>query len=364
MTGAGRGDRVRPRRPRRGRAGRGRLHRRDRRPAARRHDAARRDRPRRRGGRARLLRRQLRPPDPRRAGARRRRRRSTRPGWAGSRACAPTPPGCRTPSWTRRPSSTRATRPSSRRGVDDLRAHLPNLRIVGGCCGTDSRHVAASGASDARRSTSGDTTAWTGAPQGAARLPGVDVLRTKSVEQSLKDTEDPEFKLKRRLTALDLTVFGVGVIIGAGIFTLTGRVAQANAGPGGLALVRAGRCVLRARSAVLRRVRLDGAGVRVGVHVLLRHPRRADRLDHRLGPAARDDARRVGRGAGLGVVLRDVPRPGRHRLARRARLRRRLQPRGVPAGRDPHRARRPTGSRSRCGSTWCWWRSSSSSSCS
>ena len=47
----------------------------------------------------------------------------------------------------------------------------------------------------------------------------------------MKDTEDPEFKLKRSLTALDLTVFGVGVIIGAGIFTLTGRVAQANAGP-------------------------------------------------------------------------------------------------------------------------------------
>jgi APA family basic amino acid/polyamine antiporter len=59
----------------------------------------------------------------------------------------------------------------------------------------------------------------------------VDVLRTKSIEQSLKDTEDPEFKLKRRLTAVDLTVFGVGVIIGAGIFTLTGQVAQANAGP-------------------------------------------------------------------------------------------------------------------------------------
>ena len=59
----------------------------------------------------------------------------------------------------------------------------------------------------------------------------MDLLRTKSVEQSLKDTEDPEFKLKRSLTALDLTVFGVGVIIGAGIFTLTGRVAQANAGP-------------------------------------------------------------------------------------------------------------------------------------
>ena len=62
-------------------------------------------------------------------------------------------------------------------------------------------------------------------------MPGVDLFRTKSIEQSLEDTEDPEFKLKRRLTAIDLTVFGVGVIIGAGIFTLTGRVAQANAGP-------------------------------------------------------------------------------------------------------------------------------------
>ena len=154
-------------------------------------------------------------------------------------------------------------------------------------------------------------------------MPGVDVFRTKSIEQSLKDTEDPEFKLKRRLTALDLTVFGVGVIIGAGIFTLTGRVAQANAGPAvSLSFVLAAVCC-GARGAVLRRVRLDGAGVRVGVHVLLRHPRRADRLDHRLGPAARDDARRVGRGAGLGVVLRDVPGPDRHHLARRARLRRR-----------------------------------------
>ena len=71
----------------------------------------------------------------------------------------------------------------------------------------------------------------------------MDVLRTKSIEQSLKDTEDPEFQLKRRLTAVDLTVFGVGVIIGAGIFTLTGRVAQANAGPGvALSFVLAAVC--------------------------------------------------------------------------------------------------------------------------
>ena len=59
----------------------------------------------------------------------------------------------------------------------------------------------------------------------------MDVMRTKSIEQSMKDTEDPEFKLKRRLTALDLTVFGVGVIIGAGIFTLTGASRRPTPGP-------------------------------------------------------------------------------------------------------------------------------------
>ncbi|UDY22337.1 amino acid permease [Nocardioides sp. Kera G14] len=60
----------------------------------------------------------------------------------------------------------------------------------------------------------------------------MDVLRTKSVEQSLRDTDDPEYQLKRKLTALDLTVFGIGVIIGAGIFTLTGKAAAQFAGPG------------------------------------------------------------------------------------------------------------------------------------
>src|SRR5215207_7702729 len=57
------------------------------------------------------------------------------------------------------------------------------------------------------------------------------LLRTKTVEQSIADTDEPEYQLKKRLTAIDLTVFGIGVIIGAGIFTLTGRAAQAIAGP-------------------------------------------------------------------------------------------------------------------------------------
>jgi basic amino acid/polyamine antiporter, APA family len=57
------------------------------------------------------------------------------------------------------------------------------------------------------------------------------VLRTKSIERSILDTDEPGHKLKRELSALDLTVFGVGVIVGTGIFVLTGQQAARNAGP-------------------------------------------------------------------------------------------------------------------------------------
>ena len=57
------------------------------------------------------------------------------------------------------------------------------------------------------------------------------VFRTKSVEQSIRDTEEPEHQLKKELSALDLTVFGVGVIIGTGIFVLTGVAANSTPTP-------------------------------------------------------------------------------------------------------------------------------------
>ncbi|MEU6225137.1 amino acid permease [Streptomyces sp. NPDC047042] len=57
------------------------------------------------------------------------------------------------------------------------------------------------------------------------------VFRTKKVEQSIRDTEEPEHALKKSLSALDLTVFGVGVIIGTGIFVYTGSVAKLSSGP-------------------------------------------------------------------------------------------------------------------------------------
>src|SRR3954449_10875028 len=57
------------------------------------------------------------------------------------------------------------------------------------------------------------------------------IFRTKTVEDSIAETDEKEYQLKKRLSAVDLTVFGIGVIIGAGIFTLTGRAAKEYAGP-------------------------------------------------------------------------------------------------------------------------------------
>src|SRR3954451_9908485 len=57
------------------------------------------------------------------------------------------------------------------------------------------------------------------------------LLRTKSIEQSIEDTNDENNGLRRALGPVDLTVFGVGVIIGTGIFVLTGEAAGTLAGP-------------------------------------------------------------------------------------------------------------------------------------
>lgn len=68
-----------------------------------------------------------------------------------------------------------------------------------------------------------------GTPHDSSRNRGL--FRTKTVEQSILDTEEPEHTLKKSLSALDLTVFGIGVVIGTGIFVLTGKVAKEQAGP-------------------------------------------------------------------------------------------------------------------------------------
>jgi basic amino acid/polyamine antiporter, APA family len=76
----------------------------------------------------------------------------------------------------------------------------------------------------------------------------MEVLRTKTVEQSVQDTDDPERGLKRSLGPIQLTAIGIGVIIGTGIFVLTGEAAGTLAGPAiTLSFVAAGiACALAA----------------------------------------------------------------------------------------------------------------------
>lgn len=57
------------------------------------------------------------------------------------------------------------------------------------------------------------------------------LFKTKSIEQLVGDVEHGGKALRRTLTAWDLTLLGIGAIIGTGIFVLTGTAAANQAGP-------------------------------------------------------------------------------------------------------------------------------------
>ncbi len=57
------------------------------------------------------------------------------------------------------------------------------------------------------------------------------LLRTKSLESLMEEANHGSQKLKRSLGALSLVLMGIGAIIGAGLFSLTGVAASQNAGP-------------------------------------------------------------------------------------------------------------------------------------
>lgn len=63
------------------------------------------------------------------------------------------------------------------------------------------------------------------------------LLRIKSIEQILAESDNPEHRLKKTLTLWDLTALGIGAIIGTGIFVLIGTAVvgdphRPGAGPG------------------------------------------------------------------------------------------------------------------------------------
>jgi APA family basic amino acid/polyamine antiporter len=63
------------------------------------------------------------------------------------------------------------------------------------------------------------------------------LTRTKDVDDVIRQNDDPagseghHARLSKRLSAWDLMGFGIGIVIGTGIFTLTGVQAKNNAGP-------------------------------------------------------------------------------------------------------------------------------------
>src|SRR3954465_5162727 len=58
------------------------------------------------------------------------------------------------------------------------------------------------------------------------------LFATKSIESIIAEAEETgSHTLKKTLSALDLTMLGVGAIIGTGIFVLTGQAAGDKAGP-------------------------------------------------------------------------------------------------------------------------------------
>jgi len=76
------------------------------------------------------------------------------------------------------------------------------------------------------------------------------IFQTKSLNQLISDSTDKENGFKKTLSAVNLTTLGIGAIIGAGIFVLTGQAAAQYAGPAivisfiisGMACAFAGLC--------------------------------------------------------------------------------------------------------------------------
>ncbi len=86
----------------------------------------------------------------------------------------------------------------------------------------------------------------------------MNVFQRKSINFLLSQTGSEDIKLKRDLGSFDLTMLGIGAIIGTGIFVLTGVAAAQHAGPAliisfilsGLACVFAALCYAEFASSV------------------------------------------------------------------------------------------------------------------
>ena len=84
------------------------------------------------------------------------------------------------------------------------------------------------------------------------------LFATKSIDLLRQEASDTEHGLKRALGPVNLVALGIGAIIGAGIFVLTGQAAALHAGPAvpvsmvlvGIACAFAGLCYAEMASTV------------------------------------------------------------------------------------------------------------------
>ncbi len=136
------------------------------------------------------------------------------------------------------------------------------------------------------------------------------LLARKSIDKLIRESEEPEHSLKKTLGPWSLTALGIGAVIGSGIFTVIGtamagqKFDQPSIGATPLlhcllhhtAMAgRPGAGPALALSLVLVAIVCAFTGLcyaelvvhdshrRLGLHLHLRHPWRADRVDHRLG---------------------------------------------------------------------------------
>lgn len=105
----------------------------------------------------------------------------------------------------------------------------------------------------------------------------MDLFRKKSVDQLVAESTP----LKRTMRTFDLTMLGIGAIIGTGIFVLTGKGGALTGRPGLVRIVPAGRRPAAVLPVCATPSRRHGPGVRLGLLLCLSGVRRAHRLRDR-----------------------------------------------------------------------------------
>lgn len=101
----------------------------------------------------------------------------------------------------------------------------------------------------------------------------MNVLRKKSVEQTLAETEESGHSLKRDLTWWDLAIMGVAVAVGAGIFSIGAQAAALPCGSGRNHQLPHRRRGMWCGRNVLCRIRVHDSGCGIRLHLHLYHRR-------------------------------------------------------------------------------------------